>query len=166
MLVKDAMTTPAIVCPAETPLREVVALFRKHHIGGLPVMEGRELVGMVTESDLISLLESERISDDLWLPSPFEVIEIPIREYINWEKTKHALRNIGDMPAKKIMTHRVITATEEMDVEAAAALMLKEGISRLPVLRGKTIVGIVTRADIINAIGSSYTKEEQGGVNQ
>jgi CBS domain-containing protein len=35
--------------------------------------------------------------------------------------------------------------------------MLKEGISRLPVLRGKTIIGIITRADIINAIGSSYT---------
>ncbi len=161
MLVQDAMTKEAIVCSAETPLRDVVALFRKHHIGGLPVMEGRELIGMVTESDLISLLESERRSDDLWLPSPFEVIEIPIREYINWEKTKHALRNIGDMPAKKIMTHRVITATEEMDVEAAAALMLKEGISRLPVLRGKTIVGIITRADIINAIGSSYSDKNE-----
>jgi CBS domain-containing protein len=164
MLVSDAMTKEAITCSAETPLRDVVALFRKHHIGGLPVMEGRELVGMITESDLISLLESERRSDDLWLPSPFEIIEIPIREYINWEKTKHALRNIGDMPVKKVMTHRVITATEEMDVEAAAALMLREGISRLPVLRGKTIVGIITRADIINAIGSSYT--EKSGVDQ
>jgi CBS domain-containing protein len=161
MLVSDAMTKEAITCSADTPLRDAVALFRKHHIGGLPVMEGRELVGMITESDLISLLESERRSDDLWLPSPFEVIEIPIREYINWEKTKHALRNIGDMPAKKIMTHRVITATEEMDVEAAAALMLKEGISRLPVLRGKTIVGIITRADIINAIGSSYSDKNE-----
>jgi CBS domain-containing protein len=161
MLVSDAMTKEAIVCSADTPLRDVVALFRKHHIGGVPVMEGRELVGMVTESDLISLLESERISDDLWLPSPFEVIEIPIREYINWEKTKHALTNIGDLPAKKIMTHRVITATEEMDVEAAAALMLKEGITRLPVLRGKTVVGIITRADIINAIGSSYSEKNE-----
>jgi CBS domain-containing protein len=160
MYVKDAMTKEAIVCTADTPLREVVALFRKHHIGGLPVMEGRELIGMITESDLISLLESERISDDLWLPSPFEIIEIPIREYINWEKTKHALRNIGDLPAKKIMTHRVVTASEETDVEAAAALMLKEGISRLPVLRGKTIVGIITRADIINAIGSSYSGKD------
>jgi len=163
MIVSDAMTKEPIVCSAETPLRDVVALFRKHHIGGVPVMEGRELVGMVTESDLISLLESEQRSDDLWLPSPFEVIEIPIREAINWEKTKHALRNIGDLPAKKIMTHRVITATGDMDVEAAAALMLREGISRLPVLRGKTIVGIVTRADIINAIGSTYTEKNEAG---
>jgi CBS domain-containing protein len=157
MFVEDAMTKDPVVCNTETPLREVVALFRKHHIGGLPVMEGKELAGIVSESDLISLLETERISDDLWLPSPFEVIEVPIREYINWEKTKHALTNIGDMPVKKVMTHRVITATGDMDVEAAAALMLKEGISRLPVLTGKKIVGIITRADIINAIGSSYT---------
>ncbi|HUT38022.1 MAG TPA: CBS domain-containing protein [Methanoregula sp.] len=160
MLVKDAMTKDPVVCTAETSLRDVVGLLRKHHIGGLPVMEGTELVGIITESDLISLLESERISDDLWLPSPFEIIEIPIREYINWEKTKHALRNIGDMPAKKVMTHRVITAIEEMDIEAAAALMLKEGIARLPVIRGKKLVGIVTRADIINAVGSSRSLKE------
>ena len=154
------MTKDPVVCTAETSLRDVVGLLRKHHIGGLPVMEGTELVGIITESDLISLLESERISDDLWLPSPFEIIEIPIREYINWEKTKHALRNIGDMPAKKVMTHRVITAIEEMDIEAAAALMLKEGIARLPVIRGKKLVGIVTRADIINAVGSSRSPKE------
>ncbi|MFA4877125.1 MAG: CBS domain-containing protein [Methanoregula sp.] len=160
MLVKEAMTKTPVTCRPDTPLREVVALFRRHHIGGLPVMEGTDLVGMITESDLISLLETERTSDDLWLPSPFEVIEIPIREYVNWEKTKHALRNIGDMPVTKVMTRRVVTATEEMDVEAAASIMLREGISRLPVLEGKKITGIITRADIINAIGSTYTAEE------
>jgi len=163
MLVKDAMTKNPVVCTAETPLREVVALFRKHHIGGLPVMEGEEIAGMLTESDLISLLETERISDDLWLPSPFEIIEIPVREYVNWEKTKHALRNIGDMPAKKVMTHRLVTATEDMEIEAAAALMLREGITRLPVLGGKKLTGILTRADIINAIGSSYPDTEGAG---
>jgi CBS domain-containing protein len=160
MLVKDAMTKEPVVCTAQTTLREAVGLMRKHHIGGLPVLEGPELVGIITESDLISLLESERISDDLWLPSPFEIIEIPIREYINWEKTKHALTNIGDMPVKKVMTHKVITATEEMEIEEAAALMLKEEISRLPVIRGKKVVGILTRADIINAIGSSHSFKE------
>jgi CBS domain-containing protein len=160
MLVKDAMTKNPIVCSAETSLRDAVGLMRKHHIGGLPVMEGTELVGILTESDLISLLESERISDDLWLPSPFEIIEIPIREYINWEKTKHALRNIGDLPAKKVMTHRVVTATEGMEIGAAAELMLKEGIARLPILRGKNLVGILTRADIINAVGSSHSAKD------
>ena len=52
MLVQDAMTKSPVVCAADTPLREVVALFRKHHIGGLPVMEGKELVGIITDADL------------------------------------------------------------------------------------------------------------------
>jgi len=156
MLVKDIMTINPIVCDAGMPLRGAVALLRKHHIGGLPVMEGTELVGILTESDIVALLETERISDDLWLPSPLEIIEIPIRELINWEKTKHALRDIGDTQVRKVMTHRVITATEDMDIEAAASLMLKEGIARLPVTRGKQLVGIVTRADIVQGVGMSY----------
>jgi CBS domain-containing protein len=156
MLVKDIMTTNPVVCDAGMPLRGAVALLRKHHIGGLPVMEGTELVGMLTESDIVALLETERISDDLWLPSPLEIIEIPIREFINWEKTKHALRNIGDTAVRKVMTHRVITATEDMDIEAAASVMLKEGIARLPVVRGTELVGIITRADIVQGVGMSY----------
>lgn len=159
MIVKDAMTANPVTCTPDTRLREATALLREHHIGGLPVVQANELVGMITESDLIALLKSERISDDLWLPSPLEIIEIPVRELINWEKTKHALRTIGDMPVKKVMTHRVLTATEEMDVEAAAALMIKEGVARLPVMREKKLVGIITREDIIHAIGSRYSEK-------
>jgi CBS domain-containing protein len=158
MLIRDTMTKNPITCFADMPLRDAVALMRKNHIGGLPVMEGEVLVGMLTESDIISQLQTERISDDLWLPSPLEIIEVPIREYVNWEKTKHALRSIGDTPVRKVMTHRVITATEEMDIEEGAALMLKEGIARLPVLRGRKLVGILTRADIVQAVGGSLVK--------
>lgn len=162
MLVKEVMTKNPVVCGADMPLRQAVGLLRKHRIGGLPVMEGTELVGMLTESDIIALLETERISDDLWLPSPLEIIEVPVREFINWEKTKHALRKIGDMPVRKVMTHRVVTATEEMDIEAAASVMLREGIARLPVLRGKELVGIITRADIVQGVGMSYDSKNEG----
>ena len=122
-------------------------------------MDGDELAGILTESDIIAQLETGRISDDLWLPSPLEVIEVPIREYVNWEKTKKALTNIGDTPVKDVMTHPVITATEDMDIEASAALMLKKKIVRLPVTRGKKLVGILTRADIVGAIGATQSAE-------
>jgi len=157
MIVRDTMTKDPVTCAASAPLRDAVALMKKHHIGGLPVMDGKKLVGIITESDIIAQLETGRISDDLWLPSPLEVIELPIRELINWEKTKHALTNIGDTPVNKVMTRHVITVTEEMDIEAAAAFMLKERIVRLPVVRGKELVGILTRADIVQAVGASYT---------
>jgi CBS domain-containing protein len=38
--------------------------------------------------------------------------------------------------------------------------MLKEGIVRLPVMRGKKLVGILARADIIRAVGSSHSAKE------
>jgi CBS domain-containing protein len=47
------------------------------------------------------------------------------------------------MPVKKIMTRRVITATEDMEIEEAAALMLKEGIARLPVCGGKNLSALL-----------------------
>ena len=157
MFVSEAMTKNPLTCTVDTPLRDAVAILRQHHIGGLPVMEGDTLAGIITESDVIAQLETRKLSEDLWLPSPLEIIEVPIREYVNWEKTKDALRNIGDLPVKKVMTHRVVTATGDMDIEAAAALMLKEGIARLPVLEGKKLVGILTRADIVQAVGASYS---------
>jgi CBS domain-containing protein len=162
MLVKDIMTKDPITCTVGTPLRDAVTLLRKNHIGGLPVMDGTDLAGIITESDVIAQLEISRISDDLYLPSPLEVIEIPIREFVNWEKTKHALEDIGNKPVKKVMTHRVVTVTEDMDIEAAASLMLKEGIARLPVIKGKRLVGIVTRADIIQGVGKTYDRENNG----
>ena len=162
MRVQDIMTKNPITCNIDTPLREAVGLLRKNHIGGLPVMDGSDLAGIITESDILTQLETSKISEDLWLPSPLEIIEIPIREYINWEKTRNALSNIGDTPVKKVMTHRVVTATEDMDIEAAASLMLKEGIARLPVMRGKTLIGIITRADIVQGVGRTYDSSMEG----
>src|SRR5208282_2697201 len=159
MFVSEAMTKNPLTCSVDTPLRDAVAILRQHHIGGLPVLDGDVLAGIITESDVIAQLETQKLSEDLWLPSPLEIIEIPIREYINWEKTKDALRNIGDLPVKKVMTHRVVTATGDMDIEAAAALMLKEGIARLPVLEGLKLVGILTRADIVEAVGASHSPD-------
>ena len=118
-------------------------------------MEKDEIVGVITESDVISLLETGRLSDDLWLPSPLEVIEVPLREVVNWEKTKTALTHIGETPVRKIMSHPAITIDEDTDIEDAAALMLSHRIARLPVVHGRRLTGIVAKADIIRGVGSA-----------
>ena len=51
-----------------------------------------------------------------------------------------------------IMTKKVISVTEETPVEEIASLMTDHIIKRVPVMRGKRLVGIVSRADIIRAI--------------
>ena len=118
-------------------------------------MEGDRLVGIVTESDIIALLDTGELSDDLWLPSPLEVIEVPVREFINWEKTKGALTSIGDKLVREIMGHPAITISEDAEIEDAASLMLSHKIARLPVVRDGRLTGIVARADIIRGVGGS-----------
>ncbi|HOT04187.1 MAG TPA: CBS domain-containing protein [Methanolinea sp.] len=154
MLIREVMTKNPVTVQADAPVRDAAALLRAHKIGGLPVMEGETLVGMITESDILRLLETGKISDDLWLPSPLEVIEVPIREIINWEKTKHALTSIGNIQVRKVMSHPAVTISEDEDIEDAASVMLSKKIARLPVVRGKALVGIVARADIVRGVAA------------
>ena len=155
MQVRDIMTRNPVTVSGDEPVRIAAGLLRTNRIGGLPVMDKDMIIGVITESDIISLLETGRLSDDLWLPSPLEVIEVPLREVVNWEKTKAALAHIGDTPVRKIMSHPAITIDEEADIEAAAALMLSHRIARLPVLHGGHLTGIVAKADILRGVGGA-----------
>ena len=64
----------------------------------------------------------------------------------------------ADIIAKKgkdvraIMSKKVISVTEDATVEEVAQLMTTHAIKRLPVMSGASIVGIVSRADIVSAI--------------
>jgi CBS domain-containing protein len=68
----------------------------------------------------------------------------------------------ADIVAKKgkdvraIMSKKVISVTEEVTVEEIAQLMTTHAIKRLPVMNGESIVGIVSRADIVSAIAQGH----------
>ena len=162
MKVTDVMTTDPVVVSAGAQVREAAGLLRKHKVGGLPVMDGEKIVGMITESDILRLLQTPGLSEDLWLPSPLEIIEVPIREAINWAHTRKALSHIGEQPVRSVMSSPAITIGEEDDMDAAAALMVAKRIGRLPVIRGSILVGIIARADIVRGLGESYGSGEGG----
>lgn len=60
-------------------------------------------------------------------------------------------KNPSDVSVKGVMTSELVTASEKDDVEDVAEAMTDNNISRLPVLRGDKVVGIITRKDIIKA---------------
>ncbi len=68
----------------------------------------------------------------------------------------------ADIVAKKgkdvraIMSKKVISVTEDVTVEEIAQLMTTHAIKRLPVMNGESIVGIVSRADIVSAIAQGH----------
>ncbi|MGB3906947.1 MAG: CBS domain-containing protein [Methanomethylovorans sp.] len=152
MQVKDIMNTDVIVCDPRTTISEASQLLKKHNISGLPVVENGKVVGIVSEGDLLKLLEVPE-PGGLWLPSPFEVIEIPIRELLNWEETKHMLDDIGSKPVREIMQKNVHVISPENSIQDAAKLITKYKVNRLPVIEDGVLVGIITRGDIIHGLG-------------
>ncbi|MDW7733694.1 MAG: CBS domain-containing protein [Methanolobus sp.] len=152
MKVRDVMNPDVVVCSPEDTIGDVARLLKQNNISGLPVVEDGKVVGVVSEGDLLKLLE---VPDHggLWLPSPFEVIEVPIREFINWEDTKRMLDDVGSQPVEEIMKKKVYTVSPEDSIEKASELITRHKINRLPVIEDGKLVGIVTRGDIIRGLG-------------
>lgn len=153
MLVKEIMNSDVIYCSPEDKVSDAARSLKNNDISGMPVVDNGKIVGILSEVDLLALLEIPE-HGDFWLPSPFEVIEIPIREFISWEDTKKMLSDVGSMPVSKIMRSGVFTVSPEDSIENASHLMSKHKINRLPVVENDKIAGIITRGDIIRGIGS------------
>tara|TARA_Y100001934_G_scaffold137202_1_gene165535 strand:+ start:7607 stop:7819 length:213 start_codon:yes stop_codon:yes gene_type:complete len=56
------------------------------------------------------------------------------------------------MLAKEIMTTSLVTAGPETPAEEIASVFLRRKINQVPVVRGGTLVGIVSRGDLVKAI--------------
>ena len=151
MNVKDVMNSDVVSCRPDDEISNAAKLLKEHDISGLPVVDEGKVVGIVTEADVLKLLEVPE-HGGLWLPSPFEVFEIPIRELINWEDTKHMLTDIGSKPISDIMESEVYTISAESSIEDASSIMVKHKVNRLPVLDDGELVGIITRGDIIRGL--------------
>jgi CBS domain-containing protein len=81
MKVRDIMNPNVVFCKPDNTVREAAKILKENNISGVPVIEGDELVGIISEGDLLKLLIIPE-KGDLWLPSPFEGIEVPIREIL------------------------------------------------------------------------------------
>jgi CBS domain-containing protein len=151
MKVKDFMNPDVVFCKPDDTVREAAKILKDNNISGAPVLEDGKLVGIISEGDLLELLVIPE-KGDLWLPSPFEVIEVPIRELLSWEETKKMLSDVGSTKVEEIMTKDVHTISSEASVEEASELMVRRRINRLPVMEKDHVVGIVTRGDIIKGL--------------
>jgi len=156
MNVRDIMNVKPISIQADAPVSEAARLLRKNKISGMPVLDGERLVGIVSESDLLRLLSVQEESGNLWLPSPFEVFEVPFRDLVKWERMQ---RSIDEIPKKKvadIMSRNLHEVRPDDSVEEAASIMTRHRINRLPVVESGRLVGIVTRGDIISGLGMQH----------
>jgi len=141
MRVRDVMTADVATVAPDTDLRDVAALLVQKRISGVPVVEAGRVLGVVSERDI---LFKERPHDGLH------------RGVLAWLMDEGDLMlKIDARTAASAMTSPAVTIGPVRSVADAAALMLDEGISRLPVVDGTSLVGIVTRHDLVRAFARS-----------
>jgi acetoin utilization protein AcuB len=126
MLVGERMSRPVISVSPETPINDVLAMFKKEHIRRAPVMKDGKLVGLVTETDLLNA-------------SPSSVTTLSI-----WEMNYL----ISKVKIKDVMSRKVITVDSDTPIEEAARIMADKKIGGVPVVHEGRVIGIITETDL------------------
>lgn len=146
MKARDVMTEPVISVEAEAPISTAIRLMLDRKISGLPVVDAAgNLVGVVSEGDFLRRAEcGTQPTQPRWL----EFLMGPGRLADHYVKANG--RTVGE-----VMTGNVKTVDEATQLEDIVALMERNHIKRVPVLRGKKLIGIVTRTDLLRALARS-----------
>ena len=134
--VSDVMTTSVVTVDRITPYKDIARLLTEHRISGLPVLKmGREVVGVVTEADLLAAEDKVRRRLHTATRRPW------------WPRRQQHLA----LTAGELMTVPAITISPQATVPAAARLMNTRHIRRLPVVDDKgRLVGVVSRRDLLS----------------
>ncbi|MFQ5989508.1 MAG: CBS domain-containing protein [Candidatus Methylomirabilales bacterium] len=133
MIVQHHMTAKVITARPDTSLWKAWALLQKHHIRHLPVIQGRRLVGMITDRSLRQLMPSS-------LAPPDE-----LDRFRAWG----AQVKVGD-----VMSRKLFPVTPQTPTQEALRIMLDRRVGCTPVLRGSSLVGIVTTRDMLRALAA------------
>lgn len=141
-LVKEIMHQPVVTVGPDATLEQVARTMLDHGIGGVPIVDadGR-LQGIVTESDFCGR--------ECFVP--FSAFKLP-RVFGQWlpkEGLEAIYQAARAMKARDVMSAPVITASEDETVTELVRRMVERDVKRLPVVRGGTPVGIVTRHDLL-----------------
>jgi CBS domain-containing protein len=144
MKANDIMTTPVITVGPSTTVAEIAALLFRERISAVPVLDEGRLVGVVSEGDLLHRPEigtdRQTRTGSWWLRLFGE--DRSASEYAK----SHARR------ARDVMTREVISIAPDAPLAEVAGLLETHGIKRVPVLRGGELVGIVSRANLVQAM--------------
>jgi acetoin utilization protein AcuB len=138
MFVGKRMTRDVFTVSRGDTLRFASDLLREHRIHQLPVVEGGELIGFVSGTDIRnSTFEETTVSGN--------------GEIVVKNKT-----------VEEIMTREVITVSPWDTVEDAVLIFHRKRLGALPVVEGKKLVGIITKADVLAAFCDTLKIEEAG----
>jgi acetoin utilization protein AcuB len=138
MFVGKRMTRNVATVSRGDTLRFASHLLHQHRIHQLPVVEGAELIGFLSGTDIRnSTFEETTVSENGGIVVKNKTVE-------------------------EVMTREVITVSPWDTVEDALLIFHKRRLGALPVVEGKKLVGIITKADVLAAFCDTLKIEEAG----
>jgi CBS domain-containing protein len=152
MKIKELMTETVFTVDPEKPLKDVARILVENRISGVPVCNDRgDVIGVVSEGDIL-YKEHDPREEHSGGPLGWMIDGSP--NYAGYVKAKA-------LTAGKAMTSPAITISPDATVAQAARIMCERGVNRLPVVKGGSLVGIVTRADLVRAFVRTDAEIEQ-----
>jgi len=137
MLAKDVMNEGVVSIAAEATVLEAAVLLANCRVSAMPVLDkDGVMLGIVSEADLL----------------PFAGLEATVTAGL-----PDAARN---RRVAEIMTRDVITVEANAPLKDVVVLMAGKRVKRLPVRSGQSIVGIISRVDLMRVIAARATTAE------
>jgi len=148
MQARDIMNPDPPYCSPETPIAELARRFADENLSGMLVVdEDKYLLGVVTESDLVD-------QQNLHIPTAIALFDmvIPLGE----ERFERELERMQAMTAGDLMARDVRTVGPDADLSEISRIMADEHAHHLPVIDNGTVVGMITRHDVIRALAAQH----------
>tara|TARA_R110002124_G_scaffold109727_2_gene263184 strand:- start:7841 stop:8533 length:693 start_codon:yes stop_codon:yes gene_type:complete len=145
MQAQDIMTKKVVSAAPDSTVEQITALMMQHHISAVPIIdESGALVGLISEGDLMRRVEGTVKRHKSWWLSLFSDPAESAADFV-------AMRG---RHAADIMTKDVEVVTPDTPAGAIARLLEEKRIKRVPVVDNGNLVGIVSRANLLQALAA------------
>src|SRR5437867_5102703 len=148
----DVMVQDVVTVRRDTDVGEAIKLLAEHDVSALPVLdENGALVGILSEADLI-----RRVEIGTEKHRPWWVEAVTGASTLATEFAKSHGKKVGE-----VMATGVISVSEDAPLSEIAAVLERNRIKRVPVVKDGKLVGIVSRANLIQALASVVGRIDQ-----
>jgi CBS domain-containing protein len=149
----DIMTVGIISVLVGTSVRDVAQLLFEKRISAIPVLAAdHQLVGMVSEGDLLGRNDADRVARRDWWLALLK----------NGPPLREPLEVLAARPVESVMRAPVLTIEAAAPFHEIAEMLRAYDVKRLPVMRGGRMVGVVSRSDLVRVMATMIPQRAAG----
>jgi len=152
MKIKDIMSDKVITFKPDDTLHSALETFTDRNISGAPVVRDGKLVGLITELDIIKVIDIYTPKVHFTSMPHFFLVLAGLKSRSKAAELKKKVTAASKLKVEDFMTRDPVVISKEADIMEAARLIDTYKVNRLPVVEKGKVKGIVTRNDVIKAV--------------